>query len=925
MAKRKVVGGYVAYSDDEDEDPEPAPAAKKPYQPSILAAPVFKPPTSSRTQPSVSRVQAFARSQPAVLGTAHTPVQKAATPSGARAVLPTPRETPVRTSYLAPSSELDVDERRSSTPIAQNRSRGKERAMIVEAGTSTQRSQPPARLAYERQINELDGAVAEGAVTIAEQGREIDHLRGQVRELTERLNELTKSFGEFCQAQATRWTQAEIIAHATAPAVPAAPAAPAVPVGPPNAGTPEAVMVPVDFNPRVDTSSYVPVSEAGVLASIVAAFHHRPAADKPKICEFTSLQRLVRVSFYESLDNVSQAGDIKPPFFDADGVHELFPAHLANPTTNFVNAYPDWDSDLGTQVAFLQRVLHRIRTAAPKNASDYSVVARTILEELLIEMIIDGPWNTCVTKWRKLSGDPEKIKAEYKRRRLYHRKAAKAGTRAEFRTEIPALADERYDSLFHSGMMSDEETDEEEEGGGEDNGEAEVEVEDQVKGEGESEGSLKGKGRRGRKKKYRPLGVAKQKPDAQKVFKVLRPDMRSSFANALYDAGSECIRQKRRALHGNSFQPLKRKTTVVVKTDEIPDVRRDGKIIKIPLFMFSSVWRRKHKTLIDRSAHLIDLDLKNPPDLDAFFHKYQRQENEEGEGPVPEPVPERPWPDVTDDQDDLGLDDGDEDARRLVDGGEVWVNDVEGNMGLGAGEDGEIGELGEEDERDANEELDPRTLNPGPANAPQVAAPTDPIAAQVPTAVIDPVLRGGETEASAPTTSRPRPKPKPRPPPVDNPPPAPTSSIHIWIPPLNNYIAPLPEPHPDHGAQRSPSPNLPPPAQATQAKPGPTYKPQMPHGGPPHPPPPLVSDPPPPVEPEQPPERMRRAAGATSAGPSAQQSGAGESTTVGGKKGKKGKGGEIVAPVAGDGAEGPAAPSVPAKRRRGRPPKDPKV
>ncbi|KAG9079837.1 hypothetical protein FRC06_007411, partial [Ceratobasidium sp. 370] len=322
MAKHKVVGSYVAYSDDEDEDPEPAPVAKKPYQPSILAAPVFKLPTLSHTQPSVSRMQAFACSQLAVLSTACTPVQKVATLSGAHAMLPTPCKTPVWTSYLAPSSRLGVDERCSLTPIAQNCSKGKEWEMIVEAGTSMQHSQPPAHLTYKHQINELEGAIAEGAVTIAEQGKEIDHLRGQ--------------------------TQAEITAHAAAavPAAPTTPAAPAVPVGPPNAGTPEAVMMPIDFNPRMDTSSYVPVSEAGVLASIVTMFHHRPAADKPKICEFTSLQRLVWVSFYESLDNVLQAGNIKLPFFDADSVHELFPAHLTNPTTNFVNAHLDRDSDL---------------------------------------------------------------------------------------------------------------------------------------------------------------------------------------------------------------------------------------------------------------------------------------------------------------------------------------------------------------------------------------------------------------------------------------------------------------------------------------------------------------------------------------------------------------------------------------------------
>ncbi|KAG8736661.1 hypothetical protein FRC10_009057 [Ceratobasidium sp. 414] len=352
--------------------------------------------------------------------------------------------------------------------------------------------------------------------------------------------------------------------------------------------------------------------------------------------------------------------------------------------------------------------------------------------------------------------------------------------------------------------------------------------------------------------------------------------------------------------------------------------------------MFGAAWRRENKALIERKAYLIDLNLKVPPDLDDFFLKYKRKEGSD-EGNVvrlaPGPVPERPRPNVDELEEDLGLDGENDDTQRQADAEEGWIDDVQQNMALEAGEDRDVGELDAEDETRAHEELNPHTVAPGTqAGTPQA---TNPIAMQsaaapeINPAVIDPVLRGEMLAATLPAqptllpVSRPKAKPKPRPPPTDNPPPAPSSSIRIRIPVPKDYIAPLPQPHPNHSATRSSSPTLPSPVQAIQAKPTPLYEPQVPQGGPPYRPPPLAADPPNPplVEPDLPSKKSTRKeneANTANMGPAADQGGAGGSSAAGGKKekgGKGGKGGEVVAPAAGDGVE-PAAP-----KRRSRPPK----
>lgn len=114
--------------------------------------------------------------------------------------------------------------------------------------------------------------------------------------------------------------------------------------------------------------------------------------------------------FYVTMDNVSKASEIKPPVFDHSRKHVLFPAEFAD-ATGFVHAYPDWGSKLEKQIPFVRRVFERFRSSAPKNQTVESVTARTITEKLLVELLMDGPWKTCVAKWVQLKS-PERVEKE---------------------------------------------------------------------------------------------------------------------------------------------------------------------------------------------------------------------------------------------------------------------------------------------------------------------------------------------------------------------------------------------------------------------------------------------------------------------------------------------------------------------------------
>ncbi|KAG8721324.1 hypothetical protein FRC08_014062 [Ceratobasidium sp. 394] len=156
MPKRKVVGGYDFF-DEEDDEPTSAPPPKKPHRPLTLQTPEFKLPTASRVQSNLaSRPQPVSSSPTAV----RTSGQRVATPLSTHTMLLTPRDTPGVTSRGATEPLSELDEREA------------------QAGPSAQTF--PSRLAYERQLHELESSVAESTAVIADQAKEVRYLRNQV-------------------------------------------------------------------------------------------------------------------------------------------------------------------------------------------------------------------------------------------------------------------------------------------------------------------------------------------------------------------------------------------------------------------------------------------------------------------------------------------------------------------------------------------------------------------------------------------------------------------------------------------------------------------------------------------------------------------------------------------------------------------------
>ncbi|KAG9124253.1 hypothetical protein FRC07_012242 [Ceratobasidium sp. 392] len=729
MSKRKAVGAY-ALSDDED-PPTAAPPPKKPHTQMRLSAPTFRMP-----QTASSRAQPVASVSP-VVASANTSRSRDAA-SSLRTALPTPQNTPTMpTRTLSPSPS---EERAPDVPLDNERSKGKQRAP-PEAGPSTRPSQP-SRQVVEREMHEMNRMLADCRTKIDEQEKEIRFLRGVANETKEALEALAHRFDQYKDAQATRWAEA---AAAVAAAPAPIPAAPAAPVAPNTTSDPaarryltleEAIMLDLTFDPRVDITSTAPVSDIKTLSNLVAAYRLLPKGPAFP-CE-SQIRTDIRKAFFESLDNVSHGKEIKPPFYLDDGTHDLFPSELADPETGYVAAYLDWDKKMGEQIMFLERVLQRFRRKAGTNKNEYSILGRTIREDIIIDILLDGPWRTCKQSWSDMKKKPTELEARKQQSRRYKRKMAKVVIRIEHRGKLPGLAGKAYDPFFHEAMMSDEESE----------------------GEGKN-----------------------------KVLKVKRPISRSSHLNAVWDGVAEANRQER-AANGNSFHPLKRIVEVVEDTG-IPEPRRNGTLLPVPLCAFSGTWRANNRALIDKGDYRLNTDLRKFPDVSDFLLQYQPANDDAEEAPAQQLVPEKPRADVTDEGDGDMEDGVEEPARENADvAGEGWAQK----------EDEEIGEDEERQGVDAEGVLDTNLDKDEQAT---LKAKVAVLKKSIPAGRIDPTLcsatPGGavadvDNAAAAPPVA---PRPRPRPRPVPHPP---TSSIRINLPEMELDIAPLPLPHPNHGA-----------------------------------------------------------------------------------------------------------------------------
>ncbi|KAG9120211.1 hypothetical protein FRC07_004381 [Ceratobasidium sp. 392] len=559
MSKRKAVGAY-ALSDDED----PLTAAlppKKPHTQMRLSAPAFRMP-----QTASSRAQPLASVSP-VVASANTSRSRDAA-SSLRTALPTPQNTPTMpTRTLSPSLS---EERAPDVPLDNKRSKGKQRAP-PEAGPFTRPSQP-SRQVVEREMHKMNHTLADCWTKIDEQEKEIRFLRG---------------------AEA-----AAAVAAAPAPI----PAAPAAPVAPNTTSNPaarryltleEAIMLNLTFDPRVDITSTAPVSDIKTLSNLVAAYRLLPRVNRPAFpCE-SQIQTDICKAFFESLDNVGHGKEIKPPFYLDNGTHNLFPSELADPETGYVAAYPNWDKKMGEQIMFLERVLQCFRRKAGTNKNKYLILGRTIREDIIIDILLDGPWRTCKQSWSNMKKKPKELEARKQQSRRYKRKMA-------YRGKLPGLAGKAYNPFFHEAMMSDEER-------------------------------------------------------KNKILKVKRPISCSSHLNAVWDGVAEANCQEC-AANGNSFHPLKRIVEVVEDTG-IPEPRRNGTLLPVPLCAFSGTWRANNGALINKGDYHLHTDLQKFPDISDFLLQYQPANDNAEEAPAQQLAPKKPRADVTDEGD------GDMDVR----------------------------------------------------------------------------------------------------------------------------------------------------------------------------------------------------------------------------------------------------------------------
>lgn len=115
--------------------------------------------------------------------------------------------------------------------------------------------------------------------------------------------------------------------------------------------------------------------------------------------------------------------DVKPFFFGRDGLPDLLPECLWDSITKLCSYYPHWDKALDGQAAWVHHVLVNLRAKAPRNGTDFSITARTVSEDVLMELFIKGPWETLKGGWRTM----KKTEPEIEQMRQALRRAKRPG------------------------------------------------------------------------------------------------------------------------------------------------------------------------------------------------------------------------------------------------------------------------------------------------------------------------------------------------------------------------------------------------------------------------------------------------------------------------------------------------------------------
>ncbi|KAF8599832.1 hypothetical protein BDV93DRAFT_511373 [Ceratobasidium sp. AG-I] len=307
------------------------------------------------------------------------------------------------------SEDSAEEDNAAASPVVEVHAKGKGRVQDHDPGPSNLHPAPPSlsRFVVERQLNELSEKAEDY----------ISSLRKEVRKLGEDFL-LDVALASLVAPVAGASTSKQ---HA--------------------AGTPESVMSPhITFKQREDFDSVVPISNATVIATLISCYKSRKASEMLIVPADMQLKKLLRTTWYSSLDSVDNRDDVKPFVFDRHGMPDLLPEDLRVPITKLCSYYPHCDKTLDGQAAWVHFVLEHLRAMAPKNGTDYSIVARTISEDLLVELLIKGPWETLKGGWRN----------QKKSDLVVARRGVQKSRHSRGRNAI---------LFFHEGMQSGEESD----------------------------------------------------------------------------------------------------------------------------------------------------------------------------------------------------------------------------------------------------------------------------------------------------------------------------------------------------------------------------------------------------------------------------------------------------------------------------------
>jgi hypothetical protein len=177
------------------------------------------------------------------------------------------------------------------------------------------------------------------------------------------------------------------------------------------------------------------------------------------------------------------AKSVCPYFEDEHGEPDTLPAQFINPETGYCQPFLHWQVLLTKQVAWVPTYIMHFRSTVLNDDSDLAKRLWALNDEQIIILLHDGPFKSAQTAWCDLKKSDEDLKQMWVQARRYARvekvstclcnyphlhshgrlsaHSQKAATRAFYIKSISALQGPDWEYLYHTGYMSQDESDSE--------------------------------------------------------------------------------------------------------------------------------------------------------------------------------------------------------------------------------------------------------------------------------------------------------------------------------------------------------------------------------------------------------------------------------------------------------------------------------